>query len=96
MLYVAFVHNKPGTSVGNPDIVAKSKKWWNEGDRPEGIRTVGFYGALGSNTPDVYVFECANHDDIRVMIDYWKEVEFEVHPALDMAEQFRKQGMDIT
>jgi len=36
MLYVAFVKNKPGTVLGNVDIMAKSRKWWNEGDRPRG------------------------------------------------------------
>src|SRR6266849_3752847 len=34
MLYVAFVKNTPGTVLGNVDIMAKSRKWWNEGDRP--------------------------------------------------------------
>ena len=48
-----------------------------------------------SDTPDVYVFEAESHEDIRVMIDYWKEVEFEIHPALDLAASFRQQGMKI-
>jgi hypothetical protein len=29
------------------------------------------------------------------MIDYWKEVEFEIHPALNLAASFRQQGMKI-
>ncbi len=29
------------------------------------------------------------------MIAYWKEVDFEVHPALDLGEVFRRQGMKI-
>ena len=95
MLYVAFVKNKPGTVLGNVDIMAKSRKWWNEGDRPAGLKTVGFYGALGTDTPDVYVFEAESHEDIRLMIDYWKEVEFDIHPALDLAAIFRQQGMKI-
>lgn len=33
---------------------------------------------------------------IGTMIDYWKEVEFEIHPALDLAATFRQQGMNIT
>ena len=61
MLYIAFIKSKPGTVLGNVDIMAKSRKWWNEGDRPGGIKTVGFYGALSSETPDVYVFEAASH-----------------------------------
>jgi len=95
MLYIAFVKNKPGTVLGNVDIMAKSRKWWNEGDRPAGLKTVGFYGALGTDTPDVYVFEAESHEDIRKMIDYWKEVEFEIHPAIDFAATFRAQGMNI-
>lgn len=95
MLYVAFIKNKPGTVLGNVDIIAKSEKWWNQGERPKGLKTIGIYGALGTDTPDVYIFEADNHEDIRTMIDYWKEVEFEVHPAFDLADSFRKQGMQI-
>ena len=29
------------------------------------------------------------------MIAYWKEVDFEVHPALDLSEVFRRQGMRV-
>jgi len=29
------------------------------------------------------------------MIAYWKEVDFEVHSALDLGEVFRRQGMKI-
>ena len=95
MLYIAFVRNKSGTVLGNDEIMTKSRKWWNEGDRPAGLRTIGFYGALGSNTPDVFIFEAETHNDIRQMIDYWKEVEFAIHPALDFAAMFRAQGMNI-
>jgi len=31
--------------------------------------------------PDVYVFEAQSHEDVRTLIDYWKEVEFDTHPA---------------
>ncbi len=60
------------------------------------LKTIGFYGALGSDNPDVVVFESSNHDDIRTMIEYWREVSFEVHPAVDMAQVFRAQGMKIS
>jgi len=43
----------------------------------------------------VFVFETDNHEDIRKMIDYWKEVEFDIHPAMNFAEVFRSQGMNI-
>jgi hypothetical protein len=95
MLYIAFVKNKPGTVLGNVEMMAKSRKWWNEGDRPTGLKTAGFYGSLGSHTPDVYVFEAESHEDIRKMIDYWKEVEFDIHPAMDLAKIFQQQGMKI-
>jgi|RhiMetStandDraft_4_1073278.scaffolds.fasta_scaffold1640167_1 hypothetical protein len=96
MLYVAFVKNKPRAVFDNVEIMTKSRTWWNEGGKPAGIRTVAFYGALGSQTPDVYVFETDNHDDIRKMLDYWSEVDFDVHPAFDMAARFVQQGMKVT
>jgi hypothetical protein len=95
MLYIAFVKNKPRAILENPDMMAKSRKWWNEGDRPGTLKTVAFYGSLGTQTPDVYVFEAESHDDIRKMLDYWKEVDFDVHPAIDFAEMFRRQGMNV-
>jgi len=48
MLYVAFVKNKPRAVFDNVEIMTKSRTWWNEGGKPAGIRTVAFYGALGS------------------------------------------------
>src|SRR5208282_6027549 len=59
MLYIAFIKNRPGLAT-DTDIVAKSRKWWNEGAKPAGLKTVGFYGALGSDTPDVLLFESSN------------------------------------
>lgn len=94
MLYIAYVKNK-ARFADKSEIVAKSRKWWNEGDKPPGIKTICFYAALGSDTPDVIVFDASNHEDIRTMIEYWHEVRFEVHPALDLADAFRAQGMKI-
>jgi len=59
-----------------------------KGQKPSGLKTVGFYGALGSDTPDVVVFEAENHDDIRTMIEYWREVQFEVIPLLISPKSF--------
>ncbi len=95
MLYMAYIKNKPRAVFEDVDLMAKSRKWWNEGDRPPGLRTVAFYGSLATQAPDVLVFECDNHDDIRRMLDYWHEIEFEIHPAVDLGESFRKQGMNI-
>jgi hypothetical protein len=95
MLYIAFLKSKPG-SPPDTDLNAKSRKWWNEGGKPAGLKTVGFYGVLSSNNPDVYVFESSNHDDIRTMIEYWRDVSFEVHPAVDMVKVFHAQGMDVS
>ena len=94
MLYIAFIKNRPDTG-GGVDMQAKSRKWWNEGAKPAGLKTAAFYGALGCSTHSVIVFEASSHDDIRTMINYWGELEFEVHPAVDLAEAFRQQGMKV-
>ena len=94
MLYIAFAKNRPHTGAGI-DMQAKSRKWWNEGARPAGMKTVAFFGAVGSATHSVIVFEAANHEDIRTMINYWSELDFDVHPAVDLAAVFRKQGMHV-
>lgn len=94
MLYIAFVRNRPRAGSGE-DMQAKSRKWWNEGTKPAGLKTVAFYGAVGSSTHSAIVFEAANHEEIRTMLNYWGELEFDVHPAVDLAEIFRKQGMHI-
>jgi hypothetical protein len=45
---------------------------------------------------DVMVFDAQSHDDIRQMINYWRETtDFEVHPAVDLASMFRQQGMKV-
>ncbi|MGA3229045.1 DUF3303 domain-containing protein [Candidatus Binatus soli] len=93
MLYIAFIKNRPGFDT---DIIAKSRKWWNEGAKPAGLKTIGFYGPLSSDTPDVLVFESSNHNDIRTMIEYWRGVSFEIYPAVDMAQVFRAQGMEVS
>ncbi len=94
MLYIAFARNR-AQAGGGGDLQAKSRKWWNEGAKPSGLKTVAFYGAVGSSTHSVVVFEAANHEDIRTMLNYWNELEFDVHPAVDLAEIFRKQGMHV-
>jgi len=94
MLYIAFVKNRPQPGSAG-DLQAKSKKWWNEGGKPAGLKTVSFYGALGSSTHSVMLFEAASHEEIRAMLNYWSELDFDVHPAVDLAEVFRKQGMHV-
>jgi hypothetical protein len=34
MLYIAFVKNKPRWQLGDVDLTAKSRQWWNEGQKP--------------------------------------------------------------
>jgi hypothetical protein len=94
MLYLAFVRTRQG---GDPAQVAeRSRKWWNDGARPPGLRTIGIYGCIGTASPDVFVFDADGHDDIQAMVNYWRpSLELEVHPAVDLAEAFRRQGMDI-
>src|SRR5438046_9818344 len=55
MLYIAFVKNKPRWQLGDVDLTAKSRQWWNEGEKAAGLRTVGFWGSLSSEAPDVIV-----------------------------------------
>jgi hypothetical protein len=92
MLYIAYVKARPDAS----GIEERSRAWWNEGARPSGLRTVGIYGCIGTESPDIFVFDAAGHDDIETMVDYWRPVaDLEVHPAVDLAERFRGQGMQI-
>ena len=60
------------------------------------MKTIAVYGALGSNAPDVIVFETDNHDDIRKMISFWRDTtDFTVYPGVDLGADFRKQGMKV-
>ena len=93
MLYIAFVKNRPPAGPGNVDIAAKSQKWWNDGDKPTGLKTIGFYSAVGSSdTRAVIVFDAASHEDIRTMVGYWNEVEFEIHPAVGSGRGLPEAG----
>ncbi len=49
MLYIAFVKNKPRWQLGDVDLTAKSRQWWNEGEKAAGLleRIHGRRGALG-------------------------------------------------
>ena len=97
MLYVALYKNKPGVALKSKDVIDKSRKWWNEGGKPAGIKTLAIYGTLGTAVPEILVFETDSHEDIRKMISFWRDTtEFEVYPALDLAADFRKQGMKVS
>jgi len=88
---------KPGLTAGSPEIVEKSRKWWDQGGKPAGLKTVGVFGCLGTDTRDVLIFEAQNHDDIREMVNFWRDTtDFEVHPAVDLAATFKHQGMKVT
>lgn len=92
MLYIAYVKARPGGG----DVTEKSRKWWNEGARPAGLRTVGIYGCIGTNSPDVFIFDADSHAEIQTMVDYWRDIaDLDVHPATDLAETFRAQGMTV-
>jgi hypothetical protein len=96
MLYVAFFKIRPGFSVDSAEIIEKSHKWWDGGAKPAGIKTVGVFGCLGTEARDVLVFEAQSHDDIREMVNFWRDTtDFEVHPAVDLAANFRQQGMKV-
>jgi hypothetical protein len=96
MLYIAFFKIKPNLSVGSSEIIEMSRKWWDGGGKPAGLKTIAVFGCLGTDTRDVMVFEAQSHDDIRQMINYWRDTtDFEVHPAVDLASMFRQQGMKV-
>lgn len=94
MLFIGYLRVDRNDRRG-PEIADKAHKWWNEGQRPAGISIVASYGAVGTNTPDVLVFEAADHIDIQKMVSFWAPVELEIHPAIDLLEYWRAQGMQI-
>jgi hypothetical protein len=82
--------------LGSAEIIEKSHKWWDGGAKPAGLKTVGVFGCLGTEARDVLVFEAESHDDIREMVNFWPDTtDFEVHPAVDLAANFRQQGMKV-
>ena len=65
-------------------------------EKPAGLKTIGVFGCLGTEARDVLVFEAQSHDDIREMVNFWRDTtDFEVHPAVDLAANFRQQGMKV-
>lgn len=95
MLYIAFVTARSQPS-GGASVEDLSRRWWNEGTRPPDLRTVAIYGSLGTSSPDVFVFDAASNDDIQQMVTFWSPVaQLDVHPAVDLAEAFRRQGMNV-
>jgi len=53
MLYAALYRNKPGVTLKSKDVIDKSRKWWNEGGKPAGIKTLAIYGTLGTAVPEL-------------------------------------------
>jgi hypothetical protein len=95
MLYIAFVKARLESTDG-VGIEERSRRWWNEGARPDGLKTVGLFGCVGTVSPDIFVFDADGHDDIQTMVEYWQGVaDLEIHPAVDLAESFRRQGMNV-
>ena len=96
MLYIAFFKIKPSLSVTSAEIIEKSRKWWDGGGKPADLKTVGVFSCLGTNTRDVLIFEAQSHDDIREMVNFWRDTtDFEIHPAVDLAATFKQQGMKV-
>lgn len=94
MLYLAMAHN--AENINGEDLMERSRGWWNEGKRPEGLTLSAAYRTVGSGTSDVYIFETDDHEDLQKLVSYWRGiVEFEFHPAFDAVEQWRAQGMDV-
>jgi hypothetical protein len=92
MLYIAYVKARPDAT----GIDKLSQKWWNDGARPAGLRTIGIFGCIGTESPDVFIFDADSHNEIQTMVDYWRPVaDLVVHPAVDLAATFRAQGMNV-
>jgi hypothetical protein len=88
---MAFFTTKPN----HGDLGTKNEAWWNGGERPDGLRTVGIFGTLSTNSPDVYIFEADGVEDIHKLTSHWQEFDFEIHPAVDLAGIYRQQGMKV-
>lgn len=94
MLYIAFVNQRDDTD--RDEVTRLSTEWWNEGGRPAGMRTLGIWGTIGSDIPDVFVFEADDHDALQKMVNHWRSVaELDIYPARDLAAEWRGYGMDI-
>lgn len=94
MFYVAFAKN--ANPLDRDDLMARSQKWWNEGERPEGLKTTAVFRTVGGATPNVFIFETDSHDDLMKAVSFWRGlVEFDIHPALDALAEWRDQGMKV-
>ncbi|MFI5046495.1 MAG: DUF3303 domain-containing protein [Acidimicrobiia bacterium] len=89
---MAFARLRPGQA--SSDLIKKSEQWWNDGGRPPGLRTIAGYGCLGTG-PNVFVFETDDHEDLRKQVHFWSEFDFEIHPAVELLEEWRRQGMHV-
>jgi hypothetical protein len=94
MMYIGFL-TIDRNDRRKPEIAEKAKKWWNDGEAPKGLKIVASYGAVGTNTPDVLVFESEDNLDIQKMVSFWAPVGIEIHPAFDLLDYWRTQGMAI-
>ena len=94
MLYIAFVTRRE--DIDGAAVTECSERWWNQGARPETLTSRCIYGAIGSGTNDVFVFETDRHEDLQTMVNHWRHVAvLDIHPAVDLAEQWRSYGMNV-
>lgn len=76
------------------DFSAKSHRWWNEGGRPSNLHFRSLIGAVGTGA-NVMLVEASDIDDLRSLVSFWTEYEFDIRPAVDLGEVFRQQSMDV-
>ena len=81
MLYVAFFKIKPGLTAGSPEIIEQSRKWWDGGGKPAGLKTVGVFSCLGTETRDVLIFETQSEERLVSLLQ-----------ALPVAQVFLRVG----
>ncbi len=97
MLYVAFFKIKPGLTAGSPEIVEKSSQMVGPGRKARGSQDRRCLRLPGHRHPRRADLRGPNHDDIREMVNFWRDTtDFEVHPAVDLAVTFKQQGMKVT
>ena len=64
MLYIAYVKARPDAT----GIEQLSRKWWNDGARPDGLRTIGIYGCIGT---DLYT-DVGVHETVAKLSTMWQ------------------------
>ena len=91
MIFAVFATLKPDHQ--QEAFLEKSKKWWDT-DRPPTLTFRSAFSVIGA-VPDLYILETDNQADLHSLVHYWPEFDFVIHPAYDLLDHYRRQGMKI-